>query len=544
MISCLLIQVARNDTGLPLASSEVRIAGDAIELGRGAACQIYLPDHRVSLLHATIRRAEDGSLHLEAAPEALISVNGFVERAAELRPGTQVGIGPYLLGVRPSAEAFDLILSLETAEAPAESPEAPGRTPVTLSALGLSTRRLGLGLAAFILLAFFVLPMLPLASPPIDKWQAGLPVRLTESVNPGPLSAGHAVSGMKCSACHQRAFRGVTDAACTKCHERVSAHLSAHSQHADRLGETRCTHCHASHEGKADAIRDGSSRCVGCHKRVEGTVAEARDFGSSHPPFHLTVPAGRKVVRVREDEKKMPPEKAGLKFSHQVHLDKEGVSSPDGRTVLNCRDCHKLEESGMHFAPMEMEMTCQQSRCHRLRFADPGAGIVPHGSEREVMNRLRNFYADWLADSPARAAKLCAATATAGNIVRRTLDCAGDLAHRNAASSLFRQAGENLECALCHEITETEERDVPWKVAPVRSRHDWQPRAAFPHARHDTVGCSDCHDKADSKSSEDLSFPRIGKCRECHAGARATSGRIKSSCQSCHRFHRVEKPPS
>ena len=377
MISCLLIQVARNDTGLPLASSEVRIAGDAIELGRGAACQIYLPDHRVSLLHATIRRAEDGSLHLEAAPEALISVNGFVERAAELRPGTQVGIGPYLLGVRPSAEAFDLILSLETAEAPAESPEAPGRTPVTLSALGLSTRRLGLGLAAFILLAFFVLPMLPLASPPIDKWQAGLPVRLTESVNPGPLSAGHAVSGMKCSACHQRAFRGVTDAACTKCHERVSAHLSAHSQHADRLGETRCTHCHASHEGKADAIRDGSSRCVGCHKRVEGTVAEARDFGSSHPPFHLTVPAGRKVLRVREDEKKMPPEKAGLKFSHQVHLDKEGVSSPDGRTVLNCRDCHKLEESGMHFAPMEMEMTCQQSRCHRLRFADPMAFMTP-----------------------------------------------------------------------------------------------------------------------------------------------------------------------
>lgn len=543
MISCLLINVTCNQRGLQ-ASNEIRIAGDVIELGRGAACQIHLPDHRVSLLHATLKRSDDGTLRIEAEPDALISIDGFVERAAVLSPGTRVGIGPYLLTVKPVTDDFDATLLVEMPQSHATGPSAPHSASVTLSALDISRRRYSLWLAIFILLALFLLPMLTRVSPELEKWQATLPVALTELLNPGPLSSGHSAFGTKCSACHQHAFQSVADAACAKCHERIAMHLSANDLIASKSSAVRCAECHASHRGKVDAMKDGLPQCVACHKSFGTSVGDARDFGTRHPPFQLTVPVGKNIVRVPPDAKAIPPDRSGLKFSHQVHLAKNGVSTPTGDTVLTCRDCHKLETAGNHFAPMAMTMTCQQSRCHTLRFAEPVHGVVPHGSEREVMNSLRSFYANWLADSPAENGRECAPETKTGNVVRRTLDCADRLAHKNAASSLFKETGENLECALCHEVTTTERKDVPWKVMPVSINRDWQPKAIFVHAKHDTVDCTQCHDKANSKASEDVALPPIEKCRECHTGTFGASGRVKSNCESCHRFHRVARNPS
>lgn len=54
---------------------------------------------------------------------------------------------------------------------------------------------------------------------------------------------------------------------------------------------------------------------------------------------------------------------------------------------------------------------------------------------------------------------------------------------------------------------------------------NWQPLAVFPHARHGTVDCGECHDKANSNKSEDMSFPGIKKCRECHGGGRGPRGK-------------------
>lgn len=542
MISCLLIQVTRNQQGLP-ARKESVIAGELIQIGRSDACRIHLPDYRVNLLHATVRQSEDGTLYIEAEKGAAITTNGSLKQNAVLSSGTSIEIGPYLIRVEPKPVGHDIAISVEMTQPPEQDTAKLCRTaPVTLAALGFGKRKLGFGLAAFVLLAFLVLPMLPGASTAFDKWQAALPITLTESWSPGSLSGGHSVFGAKCSTCHQRAFLPVSDETCMDCHKQVANHLAEDDLHARVFKGMRCTVCHPDHRGNEGLVLHDSSICVNCHGKIKSrkantVLADIHDFGKDHSLFHITLPDEKKAIRVRQDKKEELVEKPGLKYSHQVHLDKKGVSSPLGRTVMVCRDCHKVNEAGTHFEPMTMKETCQQSRCHKLFFTEPVEGVVPHGSEREVMNNLREYFAKWLADSPTKNMESCAQTTAAGNIAKRALECANDLAQKYAAATLFKVKGEDLECGVCHEIDATGNSDVPWKIAPLHINHDWQPRAVFQHSKHNAIDCTECHDKVNSKVSADVAMPTIEKCRKCHVGNRPAKGKIRSTCDSCHRFH-------
>jgi len=546
MISCLLIHVSRNQHGLPICK-ESFIAGESIQIGRGAACKIHLPDHRVSLLHATLRRSEDGKLYIEENNDETININGFIAQSAALSPGTRVEIGPYLLIVEPKPDGHDIALSVEMIRPLPEQDTAIAcrAAPVTLAALGLSKRKLGFGLAACILFLFLLLPLLPSSSPAFDKWQSTLPVTLTDSWNPGPFPDGHSVFGAKCSTCHQRAFRPVSDEACAGCHKQVATHLTNDDLQAKTFKDVRCTSCHPDHWGKTGLVLHDSSRCVACHGNIESKktstkLDDVHDFGTGHPQFHITFPVGKMVARIRLDEKNKLAEKPGLKLNHQVHLDKKGLLTPKGNIVMVCRDCHKIEESGQHFAPMTMKETCQQSQCHVQYFTEPVEEVAPHGPERDVLNRLRESYAKWLVGSPAESKAACKPASGAGNAARRTLDCANDLARKYAAT-FFK---ENLECGQCHEIEQSGNNDVPWKVAPVHVNRDYQPNAVFPHSKHNTVDCTECHDKVNSKPSAEIAMPAIEKCRECHTGDRSARRKIRSTCDSCHPFHRAVKKAS
>jgi hypothetical protein len=400
--------------------------------------------------------------------------------------------------------------------------------------LGWSKRKFGFGMAAIILFLFMLLPLLPAASSALDKWQSGLPVTMTDAWSPGPLSGGHELFAAKCSTCHQRAFKAVTDEICTGCHARVSRHLTKADLEVQAFGGMHCTNCHIDHKGRDELVLHDSSKCVDCHgnikdKKTSTELANVNDFTTGHPPFHLTFNGAS--AHVREDDKAKLVEKSGLKYSHQVHLAQDGVSSPQGDTVMQCQDCHKLEESGKHFAPMSMQKSCQQSGCHALDFTDPVTGLAPHGSERAVMNSLREFYSKWLAASADNRAACKTAVLQ---------DCVNELARKNAAATLFRK---DLECGECHEITPVANKDVPWKVTPIRITRDWQPGATFAHGRHDTMKCTDCHDKMESKVSADISMPGIAKCRECHVGNHPAKGKVASGCDSCHQFHRTAVKP-
>lgn len=544
MISCLLIQVSRSPQGLPVRKESV-VAGETIQIGRGFSCKMHLPDHRVNLLHATVRRSEDGTLYIDGEKDATININGFIEQSAALSLGTRIEIGPYLLTVEPASGKHDIALTVEMIH-PLPEPDIAKicrSAPVTLSALGLSKRRLGFGLAAFIILVFLLLPLLPGTSSAFDKWQAALPITLTESWNPGALSGGHSVFGAKCSTCHQRAFQAVSDDACVECHKHVKQHLAKDNLRAGVLrNDLRCTNCHPEHKGVHGLVSHDQTRCVVCHGEIKSRKSDTKlgnvhDFGIDHPQFHVTLHDGKNTIRILQDEKGKLLENSGLKFSHQVHLVKGGVSSPLGDTIMVCRDCHQFDEAGTHFAPMTMQKTCQQSRCHELYFTEPVEGIAPHGSEHEVMNRLRDFYAKWLSESPAKNMTACAQASVAGNAVGRTLECANHLAYNNAAATLFRKTGENLECGECHEIEPTGDNDVPWKVAQLHINRDYQPGAVFSHSKHDTLNCTECHNKADSKTSAEIAMPTLEKCRECHLGDHSANGKVTTGCDGCHRFH-------
>jgi hypothetical protein len=537
MISCQLLQTTRSANGLTTCS-EIRITAESLHIGRGAGCQIHLPDHRISALHAVIRRNPDGALAITSEGDQLLSIDGFLAYAATLIPGMQIQLGHYLLTVEPKADDTDLTLSLTT---PKKETPAITRTAHLRRGFSLSKRQIGFGLAAIILFGWFLLPLMARVSPVLEDWLARGPMPLTEALSPGPLSSGHHIFGMKCSHCHQQAFHAVTDAACTQCHQALASHIDSKSPHLATTTPQPCVACHPAHDGKARATRDNMAQCVGCHSQLTTPTADVKDFARQHPAFELAIPTGKTVTRMRQGGPAMPAENAGLKFSHAIHLDKEGVSSPEGNTLLQCVSCHQPDAAGERFLPMTMEMTCQQSRCHKNRYEEPGRGLIPHGSEQEAVSRLRTAYATRLAEAPDQYALECPKVGRLKGNVRNTLDCADQLAHAHAARTLFQSSGDNLECALCHQVSETGKQEKPWQVAPVRTTHDWMPRADFSHARHGTVACVDCHDKPGSKSSADISMPDIAKCRTCHAGANHANGKVISSCESCHRFHRVSK---
>lgn len=538
MIYCLLIQVSRNQQGEFIRKESI-VSGDSIQIGSDAACKIRLFDDQVAPRHASIQQSKEGALYLEGEGEASFRMDGGVKQNALLLPGARVEIGPYLLTVDPASSGSNIALSVEA------MPPLPGGgedknvrdEALSLAELRLSKRKLALGLAAVVVLLFLLLPALTGLSSVLDKWQAKLPLTLSGSWSPGPLAAGHGAFGQQCSTCHQHAFGAVPDEACTGCHKKVEKHLKDDEQHARLFKDSRCTDCHVDHQGETGLTRRDSSRCVVCHGGIKSidirtTLPNVHDFATDHPPFRITQrnsKDGRTSVRVPQSQKGKVQEKSGLKFSHQVHLDKKGVSTPGGDIVMKCADCHQLDEAGIHFEPMTMKKSCQQSGCHGLDFMPPVEGDVPHGSERAAMNRIREYFARWVVDS-----NQAECERAIGNSLQRALSCADKLARDNAAASLFvSDAG----CGECHELSATGETDVPWKVAPLNINRNWFSKSVFPHARHGTVDCTSCHDKMNSKTSADIAMPDIAKCRECHAGEHPAKGKISSTCSTCHRFH-------
>lgn len=427
--------------------------------------------------------------------------------------------------------------------APPQDPRNGDRQDADGDAAERRSWRFGLVLAGLILLLFLA-GIFSRTSASFEAWQAKLPVKLTGFLTPGSLSQAHERFGAQCSICHQAAFSAVADPACVECHKAVGEHRNSPEPATAGPAPPRCVACHSAHRNKTAVVDTRSMACVDCHTRQEARLAANRDFGEAHAPFRLAVFDGKKETTLREDAPVPPTEKSGIKFSHAAHLKAEGVSSPEGQTILGCTGCHRPDESGQGFKPPQMESGCQQSGCHRARFAEPMRGVVPHANVRELMDRMRTFFAARLADDLVEFRQRCGGTNQTGSTGRRLLDCANDIARDTAARTLFRQSGDELGCALCHELAETGHREAPWKIEPIRWTANWHPSANFPHARHATIQCSDCHSKSSSKKATDLSIPGIAKCRECHAGTAASAGKLATGCADCHIFHRHAAAPS
>ncbi|MBF0613948.1 MAG: FHA domain-containing protein [Magnetococcales bacterium] len=544
MISCLLIHTARNPDSSPL-SRESRLLGATLRIGRDSRCEIHLADPRVSLIHATVQRNAEGVPCIQAEENQTMRVQGELAEHALLSPGTALDIGPCRLHVEPNTAGHDLVLSVEMPQPDPDLTKGRDTPPFTLAALRLSKRKAGLLLALGILLLFFLLPVLPGLLQTSNTWLSGISATLTATWNPRPLSGGHALFGAKCSTCHPRPFQPVADETCLECHRQMLVHLANDKLQTSLFKELRCTHCHLDHKGKEGLLSSGAKQCVMCHGQIEtvhakSSLSDIHDFDTDHPPFRITLPHKTGLLRVKQEEMPHHQAEQGLKMSHKIHLDKKGVSSPLGNVVMACTDCHKLAESGRHFQPMTMKESCQQSRCHKMFFDEPVEGKVPHGSVRDLMQTAREFYLQWLTNPSLDLARVCGpGEESAAAPLRHTLDCANRLAKKNI-SVFFKK---KLNCDMCHVTEPTDQPDIPWKIAPLRIQRDWQPGAIFPHSRHNTLACTECHDKSNAKTSADIAMPDIAKCRTCHVGDRTVVDKIRTGCRQCHLFHWKPTPP-
>lgn len=545
MISCLLVHLSRTAQGLSVRK-ETAIAGEVLTIGRGAESKIHLQDHQVYLHHATIKRSDDGVLYLESESNAGISLNGTVEQSTALSAGARIEIGPYQMEVLPQPEGYDLGLSVELLPAHQLERDAAKvqrqAMAMSVGALGISKRKLGAALVAFILFAFLLLPLLPKAFSGIDHWQSTSDFSLAASWSAGELSAGHAVFGAKCTVCHQQAFREVGDSVCTGCHQNVTGAADTRHEHYAMPDTMHCADCHRDHKGKDGLAMPGSSRCVECHaglkqQMADTQYADAADFGKLHPVFRIGMAkVGGGVNLVAPEDKAALIEKTGLKLSHKIHMAEKGLAGARSDIVMKCRDCHRLEDSGEHFAPIEMKRDCQQSGCHRLYYGEPVGGRALHGPVSSVTQYVREFYLNEVSTQPGAQHPEC--RQLKGNATQRMLDCVNRLSQQTLATSVFRK---DQGCGECHEITQLGDTPGDWQFAQVKIARDWHSTSVFSHAKHSATECTECHDKKNSSSSADISMPGIEKCRQCHTGERKAKYKVASGCASCHQFHGTGK---
>ncbi|MDP2804781.1 MAG: FHA domain-containing protein [Gallionellaceae bacterium] len=543
MISCLVIHLTRNPQGTPIGTESV-VSSDVLDIGRGAACKIHLPDHQVYLHHATIKRGDDGNVYLVCNSGVEVRINGTMMHTSLLSEGTHIELGPYEIIVLPATQGCDLAISVEMLEQHqmdrARISELHKRSPLTIAALGFSKRKISIIFALIFLLLFLVIPLLPKFSSSIDNWQAKLPITMTDTWQPGELSEGHDVFGSKCSVCHRQPFKAVSSDVCLECHGNIPSHFKAEKTHAKDTKKMNCTSCHIDHNGKFGLVLHDSSRCKGCHanlkkQKPDTARSDVANFKSAHPSFRVTLPNAEDAtepLRPLLKNKAALVEQNGLKFSHLAHLNPKGISSNKGQMVMVCEDCHRRNSSSKNFTPLSMQRDCQQSGCHKVRYRDPMVGVVPHGTVGEIEHTVHQFFLSQISSSGTIPKEECGDIK--GNNVQRSLACVNRLTFNLLKISLFRKT---MSCGECHEITGHDSEDMKWKFAPLKINRDWFPLSKFSHSKHTVTPCEKCHDKANSKLSTDISMPDIDRCRECHVGDKSVDHKVASRCDSCHQFH-------
>ncbi len=578
MIRCKLVEYTNPDATQTQARVDRAVSGEVLALGRAASCKIYLPDPRVRLEHASIHRAEDGFLHLDAAGP--VFVNQRAQNTVRLAVGQKITIGPYDFVVDSLEDGPGLPGARLTLSFAQRAGAQPGQSAVQEEALGglrqgWVTRRRLAWLFSLVMLVCAGLPVwhayhppdqpLPFATAPgwqteAVTWVRAQTARLDTFWNPGPVSSAHQTFAQDCRSCHDQPFARVADTTCTSCHKTTGTHVADKSlDHAAFQGQ-RCATCHKEHQGAASMRTVDAIGCEQCHGNVRAfapgtTLPDVSDFGRNHPEFRLSVRLPGEPQRVqRVAQTAALRNDTGLKFPHDIHLARVGIKSPTGpastggRVVLECANCHRPDAAGARFEPVQMARDCQA--CHRLS-VDPQAPEreVPHAAPADVAVAVREIYASLAVD------RIPVSLVTVNSLLQRP-QAQPALAVATSAGRWVQQQSErtlagmmestNGVCKTCHAVErQPAAKTVPdrWQIRPIVVTGHWLPKSQFSHTQHQNASCTSCHDAGTSKTAADILIPDLASCRTCHAGAKADDRKVASRCDSCHGFHsKVEHP--
>lgn len=590
MIRCKLVETIHPDDTQIGARVGRAVSGEVLGLGRAAACKIYLPDPRVRLEHAQIRRAEDGFLYLDATGP--VTVDQQPQSRTRLIVGQHISIGPYDFivealddGVHRTDPRLTLSFVLGAPLAAAGAAPAPTAVPgIDRGWIGRRSLAWVLSLLVLVLAAWPVWhafqPLVRAATTPAvlpapSVAQAdggGLQLQLRHFIathgrqldtlwNPGTVSSAHQGIAQDCRACHEQPFERVRDASCASCHQDTGEHIRDVTIAQHTFQGQRCATCHKEHQGTAGMRSADTVGCVQCHGNVRRysaltTLDNVSDFAKDHPPFRLSIRQREtqppQVLRTRQTPALRND--TGLVFPHDIHLAKAGIKSPSGpastggRVVLACADCHVPDAAGARFEPVTMAKNCQS--CHRLS-VDPQAPErqVPHAKPADVAVAVREIYASLALD------RYPVNLVTSNSLLQRPAS-QRPASERTSAGRWVASRGQaayagmfdkaNGVCTTCHAV----QRDTApgagaaaWKVDPIVTTAHWLPQSRFSHAQHANAACTSCHEAEDSKQAADILIPDIDSCRGCHAGARADKGKVVSQCDSCHGFHPKKTHP-
>lgn len=522
----------------------------AITIGRATDQVLHIKDRRARLEHAIIEF--DGSVaSVTTSALAGVVVNGRSQRECKLAPGDVIEVGANVLCVIDAPDSVDYAISFELGR-DARGEDIAQSWSGTNIADGLNKRRLAWIAAATVFVLALLIPASGLLHPGVASFLRDTPLVPDDGLwLAGPVHSVHGTFATDCQACHTDAFKRVADVACLDCHE-VNRHVG--SVATPVIGNERCASCHLEHNEPPSLVKQHQGLCADCHGNMtpESSLRAAADFLDSHPDFSATVLQPERKTsgeiewvqqRLRLSEA-LTAERSNLKFNHKVHLDADGIVTPDGKRIVECVECHQAETGGGRMRPISMDEHC--SGCHSLAFdPDDPTREVPHGDPEGVLQVLIEYYSARLlgADPDAVNQRLRRPGQALTRVDRDRAAAEARVKALEVAEDLF----ERRACVNCHEVTRVaSDGDRPWRVQPVRLTEVFFPRANFSHAAHDTevTACSNCHDAGSSESASDLLMPDIETCRDCHgsgAARRNDASQIASGCVMCHSFHFATK---
>jgi hypothetical protein len=310
-MSFTLLQVTQRAAGGEIVRTK-RFDADEITIGRGADCELQLPDLAVSLRHARMARTGPGKVRVEAlAGQSFESGGRFVSQAnLNVADRPQLVFGNHILTLEPGATADEVVVNVARAEA-ATAPSTLDEEVRTFSpqAVGLSKRAMAWTFGLLIVAVCLIWPITAFYG------QLNPRIHADSQWESGHLSRVHAFLEKDCQACHKQAFVAVRDEACLTCHRagQPAAVKLATIARVRSKGSTDTPHFvwnHADHDrllaatplpkdfgGKVKAVvqrtfNHDETRCASCHR--EHLDAKGQRPAAGAPPS--TVTAGKASV--------------------------------------------------------------------------------------------------------------------------------------------------------------------------------------------------------------------------------------------------------